>query len=176
MQNNKGFSFIEIMAVMIIVAILATIAISNYSTILMNNTFQVYEHNLIAIASAEQSYYQSHGYYCGSSTDPSIPSGCTGVWNTSTQNINQALGLSLPLTQHCPPDPNYYCYAYPSPNPGFTCTTNSCGGTSSPVADVFFSITNNNTEPGVYMMTNNIPYCQHQNSWPGIQGNSFPCP
>jgi len=67
MLTQKGFTVIEILVVLIILGILFSIAIPGYYSAISNSQAQAVEHNLMAIAAAQQKYNEDHGNYFSSS-------------------------------------------------------------------------------------------------------------
>jgi prepilin-type N-terminal cleavage/methylation domain-containing protein len=84
MASRKGFSFIDILLVLIIIGILLAIALPNYDKYIFNSKVQAVENNLRAIAAAQQKYHEDHGYYC------SPTYGCNDFGS-----INQNLSLQM---------------------------------------------------------------------------------
>jgi len=114
MTGRKGFTLMEIVAVMVIIGILTVIAIPNYLAYTQQQAGQAAQNNLITIYGAQNNYYLNNGSYCIGGCDK-LP------------DINLAANLNLNLTD------NYFSYACkttahqnPSRSTGFTCTaTNS---------------------------------------------------
>ncbi len=89
MTGRKGFTLIELVITLIIVATLAAIAVPNYINYVQQGAAQAAQNNLMTIFGAQKNYYFNNGGYCTNSCD-----------NLADINTN----LSLNLTD------SYYVY------------------------------------------------------------------
>ncbi len=119
MSDKKGFTIMEIIVVMVIVGVLATISVSVYNTMFVQGAAKAARNNLIAIYNAQRNYYFTNGTYCISSK---------GVCN-STPSVNNTLSLNITDTNFaytCFTNPfgptGYACYATNISNPSFLLT------------------------------------------------------
>ena len=81
MQRVRGFTLIEMMIVVAIVGILASIAISNFLSFQTRSKITEARGNLRAIATAENAYFTELGvYYAAAPTPPGAPSGAKQQW------------------------------------------------------------------------------------------------
>jgi prepilin-type N-terminal cleavage/methylation domain-containing protein len=125
MSNKKGLTLMEIIIVMIIVGILATIAIPTYSNYIQQGTANAAQNNLITIYNAEKAYYFSYsGAYCTSDATSPVTSACQSQYPGSLcgdtlAHINCNLGLNITDNNN-----NYRC----AKAGGFTCTANPITG------------------------------------------------
>jgi prepilin-type N-terminal cleavage/methylation domain-containing protein len=106
MASSKGFSLLEIMIVLLIVGVLAAFVTSVFSTSIEQTRAATAQGNLLAIAAAEEKYYEDFGSFCTT----------VGACATNAGNINTNLHLSVGVGT----DP----FAYRCPNAGasYTCT------------------------------------------------------
>ena len=106
MSNRKGFTLIEIIVVLVIIAITSMIAIPSYLAFMKKGESQSAWNNLIAIYAAEKNYYLNNGNYC---TGSALSSDC----GYSLANINAGLSLTIPadsyFTYQC--TGSLFCYA-----------------------------------------------------------------
>jgi len=114
MSDRKGFTLIEIIAVMVIIGILATIAIPNYSTMVSQGAAKAAQNNLISIYNAQKNYYFSATN--GGTYYTIAPAACPDT----ELNINTALSLNISDTRFS------YCCTNAG---GFTCTASGLGVT-----------------------------------------------
>ena len=99
MASNKGFSMIEIVVVLIIVGILAAFTIPVFVNVIEQTKAQSAKSNLLAIAAAQQKYFEDNNAYCTAS--------CT---TTATINNNLHLGISDTVNYSCAAaGANYTC-------------------------------------------------------------------
>jgi len=64
MSYKKGFTLIEIIVVLVIIAILAAVAMPSYQAMINKGIAKAADNNLITLIYAEQVYYYDHGEYC----------------------------------------------------------------------------------------------------------------
>jgi prepilin-type N-terminal cleavage/methylation domain-containing protein len=121
MSDQKGFSLIEIIAVLVVIGILAAIALPNYNTTVQQGAGNAAQNNLVTIYNAQKSYYFNNNVYCVSSH---------GICNSSA-SINTTLSLNITdsnFTYTCTTDPlnpfvpGFVCYATNNANPNFLLT------------------------------------------------------
>lgn len=92
MSENKGFTLIEVLVVLIIIGLLVAIALPNYNTYTQQAAANAAQNNLISIYDAQKNYYLSptgSGRYCRS-TGP-LPRLCG---NLTSINTNLALNIT----------------------------------------------------------------------------------
>ncbi len=93
-KENKGFTLIELMIVVAIIAILAAIAIPNYLNYRYKARSSEAKSNIGAISTSEESYAAENNCYYTSALSPgSVPSGSSGTTWVSTQGFN-AIGFA----------------------------------------------------------------------------------
>jgi type IV pilus assembly protein PilE len=103
MSVKKGFTLIEIIVALVILAILAAVALPNYMTMMTQGAANAAQNNLIAIYNAQKTYYFANAAYCTSTNS---------VCN-SLASINSTLSLNITDAR--------FTYTCNSTN-GFTCT------------------------------------------------------
>ena len=102
MSNSKGFTLIEIIVVLVILAMLSAVALPSYTTMMVQGAANAAQNNLIAIYNAQKTYYLTNGSYYISASCPS----------SDITNINSTLSLSITDSKFT------YCCNNTS---GFTC-------------------------------------------------------
>jgi type IV pilus assembly protein PilA len=84
MKRQRGFTLIEMMIVVAIIALLATIAIPNYINFQLRAKTSEAKSNLGAIRTCEEAYKAENDVYLACGSNPaSVPSGTKAAW-TST--------------------------------------------------------------------------------------------
>lgn len=109
-KKQSGFTIVELLIVIVVIAILAAITIVAYNGIQARATFSTYKSDITSINKAILMYYADNGAYPGH-----LASG-SGCWtNISTQNFISGLTpkymTNLPLTPNGSSD-NYYAYCF----------------------------------------------------------------
>ena len=86
MKRRKGFTLIEMMIVVAIIALLATIAIPNYVSFQLRAKTSEAKANLGAIRTYEEAYKIEYGTYIACAPNPSsIPSGTKLPWEAESE-------------------------------------------------------------------------------------------
>jgi len=79
MKNNKGFTLLELLVVVLIIGILAAIALPQYNKIILKANLHKGIPFVASLYQAQQSHYMVHGSFAKNLTDLDItlPDGCT---------------------------------------------------------------------------------------------------
>ena len=118
MSNSKGFTLIEIIVALVILAMLAAVALPNYTTMMVQGGANAAQNNLIAIYNAQKTYYLTNGSYY-------ISASCA---SNDIANINATLNLNITDSQ--------FSYCCTNTN-NFTCTA-----TNNQYSNLTLSVTN----------------------------------
>ena len=118
MPARKGFTLVEMLVVLIILGILASIAIPSFLAYMPQSVVKATQNNLIAIYDAEKYHYLNNGNYCLNIN------GCDNLTNINTN-------LSLNIID------SYFTYACTNDPSGF-----SCKATSTSNASYYLIVTN----------------------------------
>lgn len=89
MVTSRGVTLIELIVVLVIAGVGATIAIPNYINTVEQTKAQEARNNLFAVSAAQQKYYENYGAYCTATTGNTVPCG------NSKTNLNANLRLSI---------------------------------------------------------------------------------
>jgi len=130
MSYKKGFTLIEIIVVLVIIATLAAIAMPNYYTMMQQGAAKAAQNNLITIYNGQKNYYLSlicHGSYCVSPI--------CGSLNGGAVPINFMLRLNIIDNSF-----NYRCVIGAIADNGFKCTAT---GINSFDPSLILTVTNN---------------------------------
>lgn len=119
--NMNGFTLIEMIVVTIIIGILATIGVISYSNNMEQTKAQQAENNLLAIAAAEQKYYEDWSTYCTNAEGGGAYS-VAPYCDDNPTDLNSR--LKLYMSTNDPFFANYLCTAPVAPSTLYTCTTN----------------------------------------------------
>jgi type IV pilus assembly protein PilA len=119
---RKGFTLIELMVVVAIIAILAAIAIPQYRKFQLKSKTVEAKENIGAIVTAEESFAAEHGQYAQCSAAPNgvTPNATKHPWSVATA------GAGFDLIGFKPAGDVYYVYGVKSGAPA----TASASGTS----------------------------------------------
>jgi len=128
-MRDKGFTFIEIIIVLVIVGILAAIAIPNFLNSIEQSRANTAQNNLLAILAGQAKFYEDYGNkYC---LDTNNGGSCNGNTANNQQNINSYLHLSMAndsyFTYDCTESTvsgPYYCTAIATDGSGTVLTLN----------------------------------------------------
>jgi general secretion pathway protein G len=108
-QKEQGFTIVELLIVIVVIAILAAITIVSYNGIVNNARYTTYQADIAAVDKAIQLYYVDNGTYPFSGT----MGGNTGASATSLENIP---GLTPKYLNKAPTFPaggvGYYVYIW----------------------------------------------------------------
>jgi len=88
LKGKKGFTLIEMMIVIAIIALLATIAIPNYINFQKRAKTAEAKSNLGAIRTCEEAYRAEHDTFLACVANPSagVPAATTAAWDTGVAN------------------------------------------------------------------------------------------
>jgi len=116
MFNKKGFTLIEIIVVLVIVAIMATLAFPSYLNSLQRGAAKASQNNLVAIYNAEKNYYFTNNSYCLANSAASAACIAQLHDNNCADNLNAInCNLSLNIAD------NYFGYQCVTDATGFSC-------------------------------------------------------
>jgi prepilin-type N-terminal cleavage/methylation domain-containing protein len=133
-RSNAGFTLIELLAVVLIIAILASIAVPQDFKVVEKGKAAESLTTLDSIRNAQERYLAKSGQYCGTALF-----GCTGwdmpvptlkYFTVGTPTQNASPGWSLTLTRNGSPG-NYGAYTVtytvnPGVQPSVTCSCTAC--------------------------------------------------
>ena len=92
---KKGFSILELMIIMVIVAIISTFAIPSYAKYNERSRAKNAEANLLVIHNMEKRYKMDNGVYYECATSPCPGFSCPATAGCTIKIINEALGLFI---------------------------------------------------------------------------------
>jgi len=127
MRKKYGFTLIEMMVVVIILAILGAISVSYYYKTLESNKAQSAKNNLLAIAAAQEKFNEDYSSACSSQgispcycvSTGTNPTGLTSLCGNNTAD----LVTNLKLTGFSSSDPFYANYSCNTTSSPFRCRT-----------------------------------------------------
>ena len=121
MGVRKGFSLMEIVAVMVIMGILAAFVIPNIMSSMEQTRAQAAKNNLLSIAAAQQKFYEDYGSYCLSAgtVAAGIPAACADNLSDIAKYLKVGFqGSSVNANL----DSNNFSYSCAAAAPYYTCT------------------------------------------------------
>ena len=118
LKKGEGFTLIELMIVVAIIGILAAIAIPNFVRFQLRSKAGEGKLNLVAIRSAEGSYFGEYGTYINSAVEPSGPSAAGPIgsakrpWRVCPNPIPNPMTNAdgFCIVGFAPEGPTYYDY------------------------------------------------------------------
>jgi type IV pilus assembly protein PilA len=118
--SRKGFSLVELLAVVLILAVLAAVAIPLYINTRKSSAARACKANITAIATAQAAFALRNGYYA---VDPNSAYTAAGT-GTSTATADGLVGAPEGLTQPvtCPLDGSAYEFTGGGTGSNFTIT------------------------------------------------------
>ena len=132
--QQRGFTLVEMVIVIAMVAILAAIALPNYTNQILKTKIKAAESDLISLSLAMENYYQLKLAYpktsetCtytppASSTSSGSWTGCNSGWTTST--VPWTPSAAYDYHSDSPTHTDYFSYSYicPYSSSGGTCTS-----------------------------------------------------
>jgi prepilin-type N-terminal cleavage/methylation domain-containing protein len=124
MSNNKGFTLIEILVVLIILGILVAVALPNYQSMVMQGAANAAQKNLIAIYNAEKAYYFTNTGYCTATSAGNAActtsSNCADILSAINCNLGDL--TTTPITNLNITDNNFTYSCTTAAGPSYTCT------------------------------------------------------
>jgi len=142
-SRQRGFTLTELMVVIGIFAILATIAIPSYTAYIKNAKYSQAESSLVLLSTLMERYYQNNNAYPASTTTGLLPNAIPG-WDPGnspnplfTYNITTPDAAGMPAACNAP--------AIPAPSYLLTATATATSGLpSGATGDVFYLDSANN--------------------------------
>lgn len=112
-QKQTGFTIVELLIVVVVIAILAAITIVAYNGITQQANFSAYKSDIGALNKAVLMYRSENNTY------PAVSSGEAGCWTNQGGNKNFITGLVPKYISAIPSTPNessgnYYAYCFTS--------------------------------------------------------------
>ncbi len=133
MSRRHGFTLVEIITAMIILAITATMAVPIFNNYLTQQSAKAAQNNLISIYNAQKIYYLNNAAFCLNNTAASAAcSASTGDANCG--DTLTAINCNLPLNI----TDNYFTYICSTDASGF-----NCQATNKTNSNLFLNVTNN---------------------------------
>lgn len=114
MPRNKGFTLVELLIVIVIIGILATIGIASFSSSQMKSRDTQRKANLKQIANALEIYYNDKGQYPAGNAGQMMGCGAGAIlacsWGSSTTFSNTTTGTVYMARLPTDPSSNSYYY------------------------------------------------------------------
>jgi type IV pilus assembly protein PilE len=91
---SRGFTLIELMVAVAVTAILATIAVTSYSSFVLRAHRAEIKSALLDMASLEERFLSTNPCYTGTATDLGYPAGWTGVVGSGYYQVQLPIGFT----------------------------------------------------------------------------------
>ncbi len=106
MAGRKAFTLIEIIVVLVIVGVAIRFAIPKFIASMEQTMAQTAKNNLLAIAAAQQKYFEDYGVYCTITTGN--VANCGNTRNNLNANLHVSMFSNDPFTYSCAVSGSYY--------------------------------------------------------------------
>lgn len=114
LRTKNGFTIVELLIVIVVIAILAAISIVAYNGIQSNARLSAYRSDIQAINKAIQLYHVDNGFYPGAATGGCWTNQSTGTGNfvLSTPPLAPNYIQTMPSVANHSAGDNYYAYCW----------------------------------------------------------------